>query len=77
MVKLKKMDHHELEYIEDNDPDIFDVFVRRGGLNRRDDVTALRATGTASSSRSSRSLGSTSGSTSSGSSGGSSSRAMS
>ena len=73
MVKLKKMDHHELEYIEDNDPDIFDVFVRRGGLNRRDDVTALRATGTASSSRSSRStLGLTSGS-----SGGSSSRAMS
>ena len=73
MVKLKKMDHHELEYIEDNDPYMFDVFVRRGGLNRRDDVTALRATGTASSSRSS---GSTLGSTS-GSSGGSSSRAMS
>ena len=72
MVKLKKMDHHELEYIEDNDPYMFDVFVRRGGLNRRDDVTALRATGTASSSRSSRSLGSTSGS-----SGGSCSRAMS
>ena len=44
--ELKKMPSDELDYLALNEPDIFEVFERRGGVHPR--ATASGATGTAS-----------------------------